>query len=94
MNCDECRINPAWISAPYEVDYLFRVPVELRSKWSRKRRLKFKRRLVRQMERTARIRLLISKKLSERIETRAMMAMFGFGTPPKVCSPLNFGNEF
>lgn len=49
MASEQHRINPAWCDAPYEVDYLLSVPSEPRRLWSRKRRLKWKRRLVRQM---------------------------------------------
>lgn len=42
------RTNPDWISNPYEVALLFATH-ELRSEWSRKRRLKFRRRFFRRI---------------------------------------------
>lgn len=48
------KINEAWVTAPYRVDFLLAVPRGPRKQWSRKRRLKWIRRETRRIMRSFR----------------------------------------
>ena len=91
MNDITSVVNPAYVEAPYKVSFLIGCPALGRRDWSRKRRLKARRRFFRRQEREAKLMRLVTAAMVENcktIETRILGMVLAAG--PRLFAPRPF----